>query len=189
MSSVQPAQTNEKTADSHWLFKTNSDSDSAVWSSQRLRYGIYAPIQQNLKRLQKVHLCGKLVYTSIGIRLQNICEWSACFLEAFSLSCRHSKQFCELPFALKRQQPETDKQNVDVAHPRENFLRTPMYVIYIQYQIWNMCARMRFHCSSCLVVLRIYASRGNTPHERRDEIFLSSVFAVTRSNVVLLLST
>jgi len=33
VSSVQPAQTNERTADSQWLFKSNSDS--AVWSSRR----------------------------------------------------------------------------------------------------------------------------------------------------------
>ena len=33
--------------------------------------------------------------------------------------------FCERPYAFHCQQPEHDKQNVDVA-PLEKFLRTPM---------------------------------------------------------------
>jgi len=35
------------------------------------------------------------------------------------------KAFCERPSALHRQQPEHDKQNVDVS-PLQNFLHTPM---------------------------------------------------------------
>jgi len=34
---------------------------------------------------QKVHLCGKSVYSSTCKRFQNRCEWSACFHGAFYL--------------------------------------------------------------------------------------------------------
>jgi len=44
---------------------------------------------------------------------------------AFSLWRRKSETFCVCPFALHRQQPEKDKQNVDFS-PLEKFLRTPM---------------------------------------------------------------
>jgi len=41
---------------------------------------------------------------------------------------------------------------------------------YIQYQIWNMRARMRFHFSSCLVVLRICApQREHSSWTKRRE--------------------
>jgi len=36
-----------------------------------------------------------------------------------------SEAFCEHPFALQRQQPEKDKQNVDVAHPWKKFCGRP----------------------------------------------------------------
>jgi len=39
--------------------------------------------------------------------------------------------FCVRPFALHRQKPEKDKQNVDSA-PLENFLRTPMTIVLIK---------------------------------------------------------
>jgi len=35
------------------------------------------------------------------------------------------KTLCDCPFALHRQQPEKDKQNIDVS-PLEKFLRMPM---------------------------------------------------------------
>ena len=37
-----------------------------------------------------------------------------------------AKAFCECPSTLHRKQLENNKQNVDVATPRKNFLRTPM---------------------------------------------------------------
>jgi len=37
------------------------------------------------------------------------------------IGCRNCKVFCERPFALQREQPEKDKQNVDFAHPWKNF--------------------------------------------------------------------
>jgi len=40
---------------------------------------------------------------------------------SFSLWCRQGKALCERPFALHRQQPEMDKQNVDLAYPWKNF--------------------------------------------------------------------
>jgi len=39
--------------------------------------------------------------------------------------CTKGKALCERPFALHCQQPEKDKQNVDVA-PLEKFLRMPI---------------------------------------------------------------
>jgi len=44
------------------------------------------------------------------------------------LWCRDSKAFCERPFALEREQPENDKQSVDVAPDLEKVLRKPMGV-------------------------------------------------------------
>jgi len=56
---------------------------------------------------------------------RNFCYY-CCKHRAFSLWCVKGKAFCECPFALHRQQPEKDKQNVDVALPLEKILRTPM---------------------------------------------------------------
>jgi len=39
---------------------------------------------------------------------------------------RKAKAFCERPFALHRQQPVKDKQNLDVSATLEKFLRTFM---------------------------------------------------------------
>jgi len=55
---------------------------------------------KNCNRWQKVHLRGKIVYSSTWKRSQNRCEWSACFHGALSLWCRNSKAFCERPFVL-----------------------------------------------------------------------------------------
>jgi len=49
----------------------------------------------------------------------NAVKWSKFFLR------RKGKALCERPFALHRQQPKF-KQNVNVAHPLEKFLLTPM---------------------------------------------------------------
>jgi len=48
-------------------------------------------------------------------KIENRCEWSACFHVAFSLWCRNSKAFCGRPFALQRQQPKKYKLYDDVA--------------------------------------------------------------------------
>jgi len=54
--------------------------------------------------------------------------------------------FCTRQFALHRQQPEKDKQNVDFAPPLEIFLRTPLTAGLIRRQNHNgftcrlMCA-------------------------------------------------
>jgi len=81
---------------------------------------------------QKVHLCGKFVHRSTWKRFQNRCEWSVCFHVALSLWFRNSKAFCEHPFALQRQQPEKDKQNVDVAPPWKNFCGRPWLLSLFQ---------------------------------------------------------
>jgi len=45
--------------------------------------------------------------------------------------------FCERPFALQRQQPENNLQNVDVA-PLEKFMRTPMAALTLSasFHVW-----------------------------------------------------
>ena len=78
--------------------------------------------------LQKVHFCGKLVYSFTWKRFQNRCEWSACFHGAFSLWCRNSKAFCERPFPLQRQQPKNISNMMTLPTPLEKFMLSPMAV-------------------------------------------------------------
>jgi len=43
--------------------------------------------------------------------------WLLPWHRPFSLWRRNGKAFCERPFSLRRQQPETEKQNVNVIPP------------------------------------------------------------------------
>jgi len=59
---------------------------------------------------------------------------------------RNRKAFCERPFALQRQQPENDKQNVDVP-PLEKFLQTPMATVTLSasLHIWANQAELTMY--------------------------------------------
>jgi len=68
------------------------------------------------------------------VKKKHCCQWRAFFANVavtwcISLWCRKGKAFCERLFALHRQQPEKDKQNVDCDPPWGKFLRTPMAAI------------------------------------------------------------
>ena len=128
MSSVQPAQTNERTAnvviDSSGPFQTQLNN--------------YAPIQQNLQQITEstplwdIRMKLHLKKISKYMQVERVLSWGICFL------VQKQKAFCERPFELQRQQPEADKQNVDVAPLLEKFLRKPAatFTLSAFFHIW-----------------------------------------------------
>jgi len=78
---------------------------------------------------QKVHLCGKLVYSFTWKRFHNRCD---CFHGAFSLWSRNSKAFYEYPFALQRQQPKKISKRSTFHHSWKNFCGRPWLISPLQ---------------------------------------------------------
>ena len=68
--------------------------------------------------------------------------------ETFSLWCKKGKILCERPFALHRQQPEKNKQNVDF--PLEKFLRTPMFISLVESSYLNISTLVSKSCAEAI---------------------------------------
>jgi len=88
---------------------------------------VFIAQQQRGTKSSKVHVTVVCVLPHLTVEHRHLWQKMQrdCYT-SFSLRFRKGKAFCERAFALHRQQPEKDKQNVSVA-PLEKFLRTPLH--------------------------------------------------------------
>ena len=81
-------------------------------------------------------------------------------------------EFCERPFALHHQQPEKDKQNLDVA-PMEKFLRMRMVALILIYLLGH-----KAWC--CLVQFFQITQKRETP-----KLSVSLIYTLTKISTIL----